>query len=33
MLFQNYQLWPRGGGPPVAVEQGLPGESDVVAPL
>src|SRR3954471_948854 len=30
MSFQDYRVWPRHGGPAVAVERGIPGESEVV---
>jgi Peptidase family M23 len=33
MSFRNYRTWRRSGGPPVAVEQGIPHESEVVEPL
>jgi murein DD-endopeptidase MepM/ murein hydrolase activator NlpD len=33
MSFRDYRVWPRPGGPPVMVEQGIPGESEVVEPL
>jgi hypothetical protein len=33
MSFRNYRVWRRSGGPPVVVEQGIPGESEVVEPL
>ena len=33
MSFREYRAWPRPGGPPVAVEQGIPQESEVVEPL
>jgi len=33
MSFRQYRVWPRPGGPPVVVEQGIPGESEVVEPL
>ncbi len=32
MSFRDYQVLPRTGGPPVPVRQGVPGESEVVAP-
>ncbi len=33
MAFRGYRAWPRSGGSPVVVEQGIPGESEVVEPL
>ena len=30
MSFRDYQIRPRPGGPPIPVEQGIPGESEVV---
>jgi hypothetical protein len=33
MSFREYRVWRRPGGPPVGVEQGIPGESEVVEPL
>ncbi|WP_433273601.1 M23 family metallopeptidase [Pseudonocardia xinjiangensis] len=33
MSFRDYRLWSRADGPPVEVEQGVPGESEVVEPL
>jgi hypothetical protein len=33
MSFREYRVWRRSGGPPVVVEQGIPGESEVVEPL
>jgi murein DD-endopeptidase MepM/ murein hydrolase activator NlpD len=33
MSFREYQVLRRRGGPPVVVEQGIPGESEVVEPL
>jgi peptidase M23-like protein len=30
MTFQDYRVWPRRGGPPIVVQQGIPNESDVV---
>lgn len=32
MAFRDYRLWPRRGGPTVHVDQGVPGESEVVEP-
>jgi hypothetical protein len=32
MAFRQYQVRPRGGGPPVRVPQGVPAESEVVEP-
>jgi hypothetical protein len=32
MSFRDYRVLPRGGGPPVPVEQGIPNESEVVEP-
>jgi murein DD-endopeptidase MepM/ murein hydrolase activator NlpD len=32
MAFRDYRLWPRRNGPPVDVDQGIPGESEVVEP-
>ncbi|MFJ6194590.1 M23 family metallopeptidase [Micromonospora sp. NPDC092111] len=32
MSFRDYRVWPRSGGPPVAVARGVPGESEVVEP-
>ena len=33
MSFRSYRAWPRPGGPPVVVDQGIPRESEVVEPL
>lgn len=33
LSFRDYRVWPRRGGPPVVVEEGVPGESEVVEPL
>jgi Peptidase family M23 len=33
MSFREYRVWRRSGGQPVVVEQGIPGESEVVEPL
>lgn len=33
LSFRDYRVWPRHGGPPVVVEEGVPGESEVVEPL
>ena len=33
LAFRSYRSWPRGGGAPVVVEQGVPGEGEVVEPL
>jgi murein DD-endopeptidase MepM/ murein hydrolase activator NlpD len=33
MAFRDYRIWRRAGGPPVAVAQGIPGESEIVEPL
>ena len=32
MSFRDYRRWPRSGGPPVEVAQGIPDESEVVEP-
>jgi hypothetical protein len=32
MSFLDYRAWPRSGGPPVVVDRGVPGESEVVEP-
>ncbi|MFI9642908.1 M23 family metallopeptidase [Micromonospora sp. NPDC051925] len=32
MSFRHYQVWRRPGGPPVKVEQGVPGEAEVIGP-
>ena len=33
LAFRSYRVWPRAGGPPVVVDRGVPGESEVVEPL
>jgi hypothetical protein len=33
LSFRTYRAWPRSGGPPVAVDQGIPRESEIVEPL
>ena len=33
MAFRGYRVWPRSGGAPVVVGQGIPGESEVVESL
>ena len=33
MSFRDYRVWPRRGGRPVVVDQGIPHESEVVEPL
>lgn len=33
MSFRDYRVWPRRGGRPVAVDHGIPNESEVVEPL
>ncbi|MFW3171002.1 M23 family metallopeptidase [Geodermatophilus sp. CPCC 206100] len=33
MAFHSYRVWPRRGGPPVVVDRGVPGESEVVEPV
>jgi hypothetical protein len=33
LAFGSYRVWPRSGGPPVVVDRGVPGESEVVEPL
>jgi hypothetical protein len=33
LVFRSYRVWPRAGGPPVPVDSGVPGESEVVEPL
>ena len=33
LAFRDYRVWPRAGGPPVAVELGIPDEGAVVEPL
>ncbi|MGY1706256.1 M23 family metallopeptidase [Geodermatophilus sp. SYSU D00697] len=33
MSFRDYRVWPRSGGPPVVVDRGVPGESEVVEPV
>jgi len=32
MVFRDYRVWHRAGGPPVAVALGIPGESEIVEP-
>jgi hypothetical protein len=33
LAFRDYRVWPRAGGPPVAVPRGIPDDGDVVEPL
>jgi hypothetical protein len=33
LSFRDYRVLPRGGGPPIVVTAGVPGESEVVEPL
>ena len=33
LVFRDYRVWPRAGGPPVAVRRGIPDEGEVVESL
>jgi hypothetical protein len=33
MSFRKYRAWRRPGGPPVVIDEGIPGESEVVEPV